>query len=142
MKQKLEMVTTMDQHRLISLLDSKVNLDSTLSLLDDKLASAAIIEPSSAPSDLITMNSTLLALMVDGPNDGSNQEGPRKLTLVYPREANLTDGRISVFTPLGTKLLGVRAGDLVTWTGRDDIARQMMIDKIVYQPEASGDWHL
>ncbi|MDQ0470992.1 nucleoside diphosphate kinase regulator [Labrys wisconsinensis] len=40
----------------------------------------------------------------------------RTVTLVYPGEADIAQGRISILTPVGTALVGVRVGDTIAWT--------------------------
>jgi regulator of nucleoside diphosphate kinase len=37
------------------------------------------------------------------------------VTLVYPAAADISRRRISVLTPVGTGLIGLRAGDSITW---------------------------
>lgn len=140
MERKIEMITTTDYRRLTSLLDDKKSLDATLSNLEDKLARATVVEPNDAPGDLVTMNSTFIGTTPDAHDDA--EIGARTLTLVYPREANIGEGRISIYASLGAELLGSRAGQLVAWKGTDGVMRKLLIDRIVYQPEASGDWHL
>jgi regulator of nucleoside diphosphate kinase len=49
------------------------------------------------------------------PDNGAERE----VTLVYPAEADISAGRISVLTPVGTALLGLRAQQTTTWTARD-----------------------
>lgn len=51
----------------------------------------------------------------------------------------MDEDRISVLAPLGTALLGYRAGDTVEWdvpAGR----RRYRIVKVVHQPEAAGNF--
>ena len=36
-------------------------------------------------------------------------------TLVYPRQADALENRISILAPLGTALLGYRTGETVEW---------------------------
>jgi len=40
-------------------------------------------------------------------------------SLVYPNEANISAKRISVLTQVGAMLIGLRAGDAITWRGAD-----------------------
>ena len=40
------------------------------------------------------------------------------MTLVYPEEADISKGKISVLTPIGTALIGLRAGHSITWETR------------------------
>jgi regulator of nucleoside diphosphate kinase len=61
-------------------------------------------------------------------------------SLVFPEDANIESGAISILAPVGTALLGYREGSTVEWavpSGR----RRFKIEKILYQPEASGDLH-
>lgn len=140
MKRNLEMVTSVDYRRLAALLDDASDHDDILSILEYKLGRASIIDPIKAPPDLITMNSTIVGAAPEATDTGDDER--RTLTLVYPREANIGAGKISIYAPLGAELLGVRAGQVVTWKGIDGIARSLVVEKLVYQPEASGDWHL
>ncbi|MCJ8157994.1 nucleoside diphosphate kinase regulator [Sphingomonas sp. LaA6.9] len=49
--------------------------------------------------------------------DEDGQE--RTITLVYPGEADIEAGRISVATPVGAALIGLSVGQSFRWTGRD-----------------------
>jgi len=63
------------------------------------------------------------------------------LTLVYERDADLFGEKVSVLTPLGAAILGSRVGDVVEWQSRRG-PRQLRIERILFQPEAAGDFHL
>jgi regulator of nucleoside diphosphate kinase len=43
----------------------------------------------------------------------------RTVTLVYPGEADISVGKVSVLTPIGTALLGLAPGQSIGWTARD-----------------------
>lgn len=43
----------------------------------------------------------------------------RDVTLVYPKDQDLTEGRLSVLTPVGSALLGLSAGQSIPWRTRD-----------------------
>ncbi|RJF93562.1 nucleoside diphosphate kinase regulator [Sphingomonas cavernae] len=49
--------------------------------------------------------------------DEDGQE--RTVTLVYPGEADIAAGRISVATPVGAALIGLTVGQSFRWAGRD-----------------------
>jgi regulator of nucleoside diphosphate kinase len=49
------------------------------------------------------------------------------VTLVYPGEADISQGKISVLTPIGTALIGVRAGDSITWRTRAGELRRLTV---------------
>jgi regulator of nucleoside diphosphate kinase len=62
-------------------------------------------------------------------------------TLVYPDEADFNAGKVSVLAPMGTALLGARAGQVVEFDAPGG-RRRMKVVKILDQPEAAGDVHL
>jgi regulator of nucleoside diphosphate kinase len=39
----------------------------------------------------------------------------RTITLVYPKDADMNAGRISVLTPVGAALIGLSAGQSIEW---------------------------
>lgn len=43
----------------------------------------------------------------------------RTVTLVFPADADIAEGRISVLTPIGAALIGLSAGQTMNWTARD-----------------------
>jgi regulator of nucleoside diphosphate kinase len=49
------------------------------------------------------------------------------MTLVYPGEADISRQRISVMTPVGTALIGLSAGDSITWTTRSGELRLLTV---------------
>jgi regulator of nucleoside diphosphate kinase len=49
------------------------------------------------------------------------------VVLVMPREADIAQGRVSVFTPIGVALIGLRVGASFTWETRDGEDRQLTV---------------
>ncbi|CCE96666.1 nucleoside diphosphate kinase regulator [Sinorhizobium fredii] len=45
--------------------------------------------------------------------------GGRTVTLVFPRDADISEGKISILTPIGTALIGLSVGQSIMWTARD-----------------------
>lgn len=43
----------------------------------------------------------------------------RRVTLVYPAEADIAEGRISILTPIGTALLGLSSGQTISFVAND-----------------------
>jgi regulator of nucleoside diphosphate kinase len=62
-------------------------------------------------------------------------------TLVYPEEADIDEGKVSVLAPLGMALLGARVGAVVEVNAPGGV-RRFRVEEILYQPEAAGDLHL
>ncbi|ABB32825.1 GreA/GreB family elongation factor [Geobacter metallireducens RCH3] len=131
-------ITEFDQSRLEELLDQVNTEDSRdskhLRELEDELLRAEVVEPQDIPADVITMNSRVCLKDLD-----SGEE--LHYTLVFPGDARLEDNRISILAPVGTALLGYRVGDTITWKVPGG-TRRLKVKKILYQPEAAGDFHL
>jgi len=80
-----------------------------LAALRTEIARAEIVAPENTPDDVIAMNGCAELLDLD--------TGERmRLTLVFPRDANAEEGKISVLAPLGTAMLGQRVGDEFEWS--------------------------
>ena len=51
----------------------------------------------------------------------------RTVTLVFPAEANIEAGRVSILTPIGAGLIGLAAGDAIVWPDREGHERRLRI---------------
>jgi regulator of nucleoside diphosphate kinase len=51
----------------------------------------------------------------------------RKVMLVYPEEADISRSRVSVLTPVGTALIGLQAGQSITWETPSGEVRQLTV---------------
>ena len=79
--------------------------------LDDlkaELRRAKIVPPEKAPRNVVTMNSSVAL------RDVSSRE-LETYTLVFPEDADIAQGRLSVLAPVGTAILGQRIGDELKW---------------------------
>jgi len=107
---------------------------STLQSLKEELVRGKVVPPTDVPRNVVTMQSRVV---VEHPDDDETET----YTLVYPDEADLDAGKLSVLSPMGSALLGARAGDIVAFDvprGR----RSLKVVEVSYQPEAAGDLHL
>ncbi|MBN2258229.1 MAG: nucleoside diphosphate kinase regulator [Anaerolineaceae bacterium] len=105
---------------------------SYLKQLKDELQRAIIVEPQQVPADVITMRSTALLKDIEAGEEMT-------YTLVFPEDADPGQGRISVMAPIGTGMLGVKAGETFEWETPSG-KRTIRVEKILFQPEASGDF--
>ncbi|CAH2031664.1 nucleoside diphosphate kinase regulator [Trichlorobacter ammonificans] len=129
-------ITDFDLQRLQELIEVMAEQPSRdnryLDELDQELLRAEVVAPRDIPPDVITMNSTVRLLDMDS-------KGELEYTLVFPPDADLEKGRISVLAPVGMAMIGYRVGDVVSWKVPGGTKR-LKIKKILYQPEAAGDF--
>jgi regulator of nucleoside diphosphate kinase len=102
--------------------------------LGDEIATAVVVPAHSVERDVVTMNSHVR--IVDLQTGAAES-----ITLVYPTESDMLRSRLSVLTPLGIELLGQRARDVIEWAIAGGV-RRIRIDRVLYQPEADGQFHL
>jgi regulator of nucleoside diphosphate kinase len=126
------LISTTDRDRLLQLinsvrLDRRVPIEHVLAL-EGELARAKAIPAARLPGDVISMNSTVWIRDMD-------TDELERFVLVYPRDADIKQDRISVLAPVGTALLGYRVGDVIRWRVPQG-NRRMEIVKVT-QPEAA-----
>jgi regulator of nucleoside diphosphate kinase len=134
MRERQITVTASDRMRLGSLIDRISEVAVTdrryLDDLEFELERAQIVDAAEVPGDVITMNSTVRLRDLDNGDE-------LDLTLVYPQDAKIDENRISILAPIGTAMIGYRAGDEIEWPVPDGKAR-FKVEDIVYQPESAG----
>jgi regulator of nucleoside diphosphate kinase len=98
-----------DHDRLSYLADVGANkFPQAADFLAREVARAEILPPGQPVSGLVTMGS-----IVDFRDDTTGQE--RRVTLVYPHEADVSEGKISVLTPVGAALIGLSVSQSIEW---------------------------
>lgn len=131
-------ITDLDYNRLNGMINnmrkSNQKVYNDLLFLESELERAERTNPSSITSEFVTMNSVIEVSDCD-----TNKT--MELRLVYPKEANFKLGKISVLSPLGTALLGYKVGSEISYAVPKGV-KKMKISKIVYQPEANGEFAL
>lgn len=105
-----------------------------LQALEAELDKAHTVGSKDIPGDVVTMRTQV---RVRDLKSGAEMD----LSVVFPSEADSEQGKISVLAPVGTALLGYRVGDTVEWAVPGGL-RRLKIERILYQPEAAGDYHL
>lgn len=128
-------ISNRDMARLEALLDSPVlsRHPAALALMDE-LNRAEVLPPEQMPADVVTMHSQVEC------EDVSSGE-KHVLTLVYPNEADVEKGRVSVLAPVGSALLGLSVGQTIDWQAPGGRPLKLQVKTVRYQPEAAGDLH-
>lgn len=126
-------ITRYDHGRLEGLFDSDFarafHDKPYLKALRGELDQAAVVDPGDVPPDVVTMYSTVRLRDL---HSGELET----YTLVYPEDADISQGKLSVLAPIGTAIPGYRVGDLVRWLVPGGTTR-FRIEELVFQPERS-----
>ncbi len=129
-------LTNIDRERIKKKIDKMAEnnqqIDKSVKNLERELNRAIISDSKQIPRDVITMNSKALLKL----NDEEIE-----VSLVYPEDADLSSMKISIFSPIGTAILGYKEGNIVEWEVPSGSSK-IHIKKVLYQPEAAGDYHL
>ena len=91
--------------------------------LQIELARAKLVADHRLPEDSVRMGS-VVTYQIEG-------AAPRTVTLVYPGEADIDAGRISVLTPIGTALLGLSPGQTMPWTSLSGDLKRLLVISVV-----------
>jgi regulator of nucleoside diphosphate kinase len=114
-------VSTSDLERLEGLLSKPPTRNrSDLDGLRAELDRANILDTDGMPADVIMMNSRARFR-----EETSGRE--YELTLAWPHEANAADGKVSIFSPAGSALLGLSVGQRIDWQTPEGHAIQLRV---------------
>ena len=138
MQERAIYITDFDMERLRKLLDGTKKWSQRdreyLEKLEEELDRAIVVSSKDVPGDVVTMNAQVRVRDLDS--------GVEKVfRLVFPADAEYEQGKVSILAPIGTALIGYRAGDTVEWKVPAGV-RRLKITAVLYQPEAAGDYHL
>jgi regulator of nucleoside diphosphate kinase len=113
-----------DHDRLSALVHAAMSYDpETAQMLTEELDRARVIDYGQVPRNIVRMGSGILF------RDDTTRD-VRRVTLVFPGEADIAQNRVSVLTPVGTALIGLRAGQSITWRTRSGELKRLTVLKV------------
>lgn len=89
----------------------------------EELERAKVVADGKVPESVVRMGSSVTYVT----NAGQEQT----VTLVYPADADIEAGRVSVMTPIGTALIGLKAGQSITWRNRSDKRHKLTVVSVL-----------
>jgi regulator of nucleoside diphosphate kinase len=121
-------LSTLDEGRLSSLATaaSHRKVEVAERLLEE-IDRARVLPPEKMPSDVVAMNSHVEY------RDGATGSVHR-VQIVYPNEADIASGRVSVLTLVGAALLGLAAGQSILWPTQLKQERVLTVLRVSPQP--------
>ena len=123
-------ITEVDQARLRDLV--ALELDAHVVDLEHEIERAIVVDARQVARNVVTMNSRALLHLDDEKVE---------VALVFPQDADDSAGKLSVYSDIGTAILGYKEGDAFDWR-IPNRTRRISIEKVLYQPEAAGDFDL
>lgn len=95
-------------------------------MLIEEITRARLRSPNAIAPEVVTMNAT-----VGFVDETTGAE--RTVQLVFPGDADIAQGRISILTPVGAGLIGLRPGQSIVWPDRDGKAHCLKIVSVQQQ---------
>ena len=131
-------LTELDHVRLLNLLRRDARADGSAAhrqAVEDMLDASVLVPSRKVAPDVVTMYTQVLLR--------DEQTGQRTtLTLCYPPETEPASGFVSVLSPIGSALLGLRVGSTVPWSTPGGERKGAEILAVLFQPESSGDYSM
>lgn len=95
--------------------------------LIDEIARAKLVAPARMRDDVVTIGSEVTYRDL-------GMARSHTVSVVYPEDADIEEGRISILTPVGVALLGLSPGAAISWTTLDDQTRQLQVLEVKPPP--------
>ena len=130
-------ITVNDYQRLmgfVGLASFKTKMPVVANKLVERLDTAKLFPQNQIAKNVITMNSRVQLKDLT-----TNRVA--EITITYPQDAEPRERRVSVFSEIGLALLGQKENDVVSWRVPSGTGR-FKVEKVIYQPEAAGDYFL
>lgn len=129
-------LTRLDVQRLEKLIETlDDSLPGVIALQEELDRADNIVSHTEVPAGVVTMNSRVHCREQSSGKD-------YHLTLVYPKDANADEGKISILAPVGSALLGLQVGQHINWPAPGGKTLKLELLEVEYQPEAAGDFDL
>ncbi|GLQ53726.1 nucleoside diphosphate kinase regulator [Devosia nitrariae] len=104
-------------------------LASAAESLMNELERARVVPDARLPADVVRMGSHV--------QYRTDRDEVLDVTLVYPEQADIAEGRVSVLTPVGAALIGLRTGQSITWESRDGRKHVLTVTSVIQPSETS-----
>lgn len=106
-------------------------LPGVSAMLLTEIGRATVHRAEKIADDIITMHST-----VDFTDAATG--ATRTVQLVWPKDADIEAGRISILTPIGAGLIGLRTGQSILWPDRGGHERTLTIQQVRHDRAGRG----
>lgn len=119
-------ISTLDYQQLMQLIEK--NDTPAADILDQEISRAKIVETKKLPANIVAMNSTVTFMDLD-----SDEE--KTIQLVYPQDADVSQLKISVLSPVGSALIGLKIGRTIEWPVPQGKVRHLKVTSVEQRHE-------
>ena len=95
-------------------------LPAVSEMLIEEISRATLHRADAIGPEVVTMNATVEFI-------DETTGADRTVRLVFPGDADIASGRISILTPVGAGLIGLSTGQSIDWPDRDGKERRLTI---------------
>ncbi|MDN2565483.1 nucleoside diphosphate kinase regulator [Aquibium sp. A9E412] len=125
-------ITRTDHDRLTRLAEAAAERNAAVAdTLFAELDRARVVDDARIGADVVRMGSTV--------RFSSDTGEDRTVRLVFPGEADIAAGRISILTPIGAALIGLKAGQSIDWTARDGRGHRLTVEDVTPAANAPAE---
>ncbi len=118
-------VSQSDYEKLIRLAETTAERNPEVSdALLAEMDRARVVPDAQLRADVIRMGSSA-RYVTDAGED-------RTVTLVFPAEADISQGKVSILTPIGAALIGLSSGQSMDWESRDGRVHRLTVESVEF----------
>ena len=121
-------LTELDFSRLTKLFGGQLPPDLT-----DFLSAVEVVPSRDVAANIVTMYSQVELL-------DAHTHRRQTLTICFPNDAEPAAGFVSVLSPVGLSLIGLREGEVARWLTPSGEECSDEVASLLFQPESSGDY--
>ncbi len=103
------------------------SLSAAAESLLEEVERARVVPDAKLPKDIVRMGSRV--------QYRTDQDDLVEVSLVFPAQADISQGKISVLTPVGAALVGLRTGQSITWETRDGRKHVLTVLSVIQAAE-------
>lgn len=122
-----KIVVAQTEHRQLLAMAAGGSSAAAETLLEE-MERARVVPDHKLPPDIVRMGSRV--------QYRTDNDDLKDVTLVYPALADISEGRISVLTPVGAALIGLRTGQSITWRALNDSKHVLTVLSVVQLMDA------
>ena len=133
MNDSIILMSKLDYQRINSFIEKMKPIESDQ--LEVELDRAQLVEAEEMPADVVTMNSEVRYLDLEALEEFT-------VKLVYTLRVDIQVTQVSILSPLGTALIGLKKGEDYSFKTRNGKLKRIRILDILFQPEAEERFDL